>query len=291
MRLEDHLQGWATGDWFQPNRKVRLFYRMLIPDKPRCVLILIHGAGQHSGQFLEVGTVCWHQHIAFYAFDLRGFGKSSGKRGHVRSFYDYLRDLHRFIGWIKQIHPGVPVVLLGHSLGGTIVIRYGQEHQHSVNGAILSAPALKIHYRIPKYLRLYVHLLSRFTPGYCFQLSKWSHLASKIPEIQPLFARGLDNLDKLCAHQFSVRWITETVAHSHTAFNRALNFQIPALCLCGVDDRIVNPQAVRDFYHRIPVADKRYVPLYDEGHGLFDGQQKNAVFQHMVDWIQHHFDK
>jgi lysophospholipase len=101
----------------------------------------------------------------------------------------------------------------------------------------------------------------------------------------------LDNLDKLCANQYSVRWVTETVAHSHTAFNRARDFQIPALCLCGVDDRIIDPQAVREFFHRIPVSDKRYVPLYNEGHGLFDGQQKAVVFQHIVDWIQNHFDK
>jgi lysophospholipase len=289
MRFEEHCKRWDTGDWFQPNRKVRLFYRTFIPDEPKCVLILIHGAGQHSGQFVQTGINCWHQQIACYAFDLRGFGQSSGKRGHVRTFYDYLNDLHRFIGRIKQLHPGVPVVLLGHSLGGTIAIRYGQQFAHSVNGAILSAPALKIHYRVPKYLRIYVHLLSRLAPGHCFQLSDWTHLSSKIPEITPLIARGLDNPDKLCVNQFSVRWITEAVAHSHTAFNRARDFHIPALCLCGVDDQIINPHAVCEFFHRIPTADKRYVPLSNAGHGLFDGQLKDVVFQHMADWIQHHF--
>ncbi len=127
------------------NHRIEPFYRTLIPNKPSLVLVFIHGAGQqHSGQFADLGRHCLQHNIAFYAFDQRGFGQSTGKRGHIDSFYEYLDDMHKFIGFVREVHPSEPIFLLGHSLGGTIVARYGQEYVSHVQGAIFSAPALRL---------------------------------------------------------------------------------------------------------------------------------------------------
>ena len=88
---------------FNVNHRTELFYRRFIPSKPFLVLVFIHGAGQHSGQFVDLGRHCLQHNIAFYAFDLRGFGQSTGKRGRVHSFYEYLDDMHKFIGFVREV--------------------------------------------------------------------------------------------------------------------------------------------------------------------------------------------
>lgn len=92
-------------DRFSPDYRNELFYRSLIPINPKLILVLIPGAGEHSGQFLDLGKYCLQNNIAFYVMDLRGFGKSTGKRGHVHSFYEYLNDLDSFLCFVKNKHP------------------------------------------------------------------------------------------------------------------------------------------------------------------------------------------
>ncbi|MCY9517909.1 alpha/beta fold hydrolase [Paenibacillus apiarius] len=105
-------------------RDLKLNFRFWSPINPRGLLICIHGAGENSGQYCEIGTESVKRQIAFAAPDLRGFEQSDGQRGHIHRFKTYLDDLHQLIDYFENQVPKIPIYLFGHSLGGLIIIRY-----------------------------------------------------------------------------------------------------------------------------------------------------------------------
>src|SRR5690606_5365987 len=96
-----------------------IFHQAWLPDgTPRAVVLLVHGLGEHSGRYAHVASALVTAGCAVYALDHRGHGRSTGRRAFVRSYDEFLRDLHQFRGLIGREHPGAPLVLLGHSMGG-----------------------------------------------------------------------------------------------------------------------------------------------------------------------------
>ncbi|WAH37509.1 alpha/beta fold hydrolase [Alicyclobacillus dauci] len=271
---------------FQVNNQIELFYRSWIPTKTSLVLVFIHGAGQHSGLFMELGRYCSQCNIAFYALDLRGFGQSTGKRGHVYSYLEYLNDMDKFIGYIRHVHPGYPIFLFGHSFGGTLVVRYGQECTNSVDGVILSAPALRIRLKIPKHIYRICRYLSIVIPNVSIDLNKWCRFITN-HQIGSAYKIVEDDIDPFCTHRFSIRWLSELSINGHHALKRVNNFRVAALCLCGRDDPFIDPNTVQEFHDAIPVEDKKYI-LFRGAHCLLRGDGKEIIYKNIVEWLHEH---
>jgi len=110
------------------------------PDDAWASVLLVHGLGEHSGRYEHVGDQMAEAGLAVYAFDLPGFGRSSGRRAFVDRFDDYLDAVEEELE--PLIESDLPVVLLGHSLGGLIAYRYSLSERPQPDALVLSAPAL-----------------------------------------------------------------------------------------------------------------------------------------------------
>ena len=110
---------------------------------PKAILLLVHGAGEHSGRYTHVAEFFVGQGLAVSALDHRGHGHSDGKPGHIDMFDDYLVDLAVFHNEVGSRFPGVPIFLLGHSLGGLIACNYLLQQQDRFVGCILSGALIK----------------------------------------------------------------------------------------------------------------------------------------------------
>jgi alpha-beta hydrolase superfamily lysophospholipase len=108
---------------------------------PRCVLLLAHGYGEHAGRYRHVAEAIAADGGAVYAPDHHGHGRSEGERALV-SIDDAVADLHVVAERARREHPDLPVVLLGHSMGGIIAARYAQLHADELAGLVLSGPAI-----------------------------------------------------------------------------------------------------------------------------------------------------
>src|SRR5579862_1742992 len=116
------------------------------PKAPAARIALVHGLGEHAGRYDALATALNASHIELIAIDLRGHGKSSGRRVSVRYFTDYLRDADVLLEACAATPPaGTPLFLMGHSMGGTIAALYAAERgeHRTLAGLILSSPALK----------------------------------------------------------------------------------------------------------------------------------------------------
>ncbi len=107
---------------------------------PRSVIVLVHGLAEHSGRYEHVAALLTGRGHAVRATDLRGFGESGGRRAFVKSWDEYLDDLAVDLAAARTA--GVPLVLLGHSMGGLVALSYVLSDRPKPDLLVLSAPAL-----------------------------------------------------------------------------------------------------------------------------------------------------
>ena len=118
-----------------------LYRQSWLPEgETRACLALVHGIGEHSSRYPALVEHLTGRGIAVHSFDLRGHGRSRGKRGHIRSWDEYREDIRIFLDLVRQ--EGKPVFLMGHSLGGLMVLNFAIGYPGDLVGVIASSPAL-----------------------------------------------------------------------------------------------------------------------------------------------------
>jgi alpha-beta hydrolase superfamily lysophospholipase len=111
-------------------------------SRPRYVALLVHGYGEHAGRYEELAGVLGGHGAAVFAVDHVGHGRSAGDRVLVEDFEDVVTDVHTLAGLARSAHPGLPLVLIGHSMGGLIAARYAQRHGDGLAALVLSGPVV-----------------------------------------------------------------------------------------------------------------------------------------------------
>ena len=117
---------------------------------PKAAILLVHGIGEHSGRYEHVGNALSDASFDMLSFDQRGFGETAGRRAFVADFSEYTDDVADLLAERREL--GVPVVLMGHSLGGLIAATYLVGANPQPDFAVLSAPALAA--EIPRWQRV-----------------------------------------------------------------------------------------------------------------------------------------
>ncbi|MGW7792275.1 alpha/beta hydrolase [Streptomyces tricolor] len=109
---------------------------------PRFLALVIHGYGEHAGRYEELAGVLTGHGAAVYAPDHAGHGRSAGERVLIEDFEDVVTDVHTVAELARTARPGLPLVLVGHSMGGLITARYAQRYGDEPSALILSGPVI-----------------------------------------------------------------------------------------------------------------------------------------------------
>ena len=110
--------------------------------RPRYVALLVHGYGEHAGRYQETAGVLGGHGAAVFAPDHMGHGRSAGERVVIEDFEDVVTDLHTVAGLARAAHPELPVVAIGHSMGGLVAARYAQRYGATLAALVLSGPVI-----------------------------------------------------------------------------------------------------------------------------------------------------
>ncbi|MBQ1352940.1 MAG: lysophospholipase [Firmicutes bacterium] len=140
-------------------------YRWPVTD-PKCVMCIVHGVGEHAGRYDRMAKNLNGKGISVLSMDLRGHGKTTGKRGHCSPRRGVLADIDRLIRQAQSDFPGIPIVLYGHSMGGNIGLDYvnrGNLNDVPV-GFIISAPWIRLVRKISAPLYGVMKFLSKISP-------------------------------------------------------------------------------------------------------------------------------
>jgi alpha-beta hydrolase superfamily lysophospholipase len=113
----------------------QVFYRRWDPEgEPRRIVQFVHGYAEHGGRYAHVAEALVHDGAVVYADDHIGHGRSDGEQAVIGNFDHAVEDLHTLTTIALDEHPGLPVVLVGHSMGGLLSGRYAEMWPDEVAG-------------------------------------------------------------------------------------------------------------------------------------------------------------
>ena len=121
-------------------------YRWLPAEPPRAVVQIAHGLAEHAGRYARLAEALNRAGYGVYAHDHRGHGQTCKAQGQLGFFAERngwqmcLEDLWVVNRHVAAQHPGVPIVLLGHSMGSTMAEQFIGDHGDALAGAVLSGP-------------------------------------------------------------------------------------------------------------------------------------------------------
>jgi len=271
--------GIITG-YVMNSKGVRLYTRRSSPSEPRALIVIAHGFGEHAGRYAHVMEHLVRNNIAVSAFDMRGHGKSDGRRGDVKRFFHWVDDLHMMIREFRRyVDKSIPVILLGHSLGGLIALNYLSVHD-DVDGAIISSPPLGSLTAVPAWKVRIGCRTAKLLPRFRVSAEIDPNNLSRDPIA---IAEYID--DPLVLKRITLRAGQALVEHAADAMPLAYHVTCPILMLQGRGDKICSSKTTQLFYDNIPSPKKR-LRLYDGAfHEPFNDIIKERVFADLDEWI------
>jgi alpha-beta hydrolase superfamily lysophospholipase len=275
---------------FEANLKskdgIDLFVRGWEPEnKPKAVVALIHGHGEHVGRYEHVAKAMTDAGYVFAGFDLRGHGKSSGIRGHFPSWEAVMQDIRDFFVFLTQRYPDLPQFLYGHSLGGLIVLTYALKNKTGLKGVIATGAGLRSQVHDQKLKVTIAKALGSIAPTALIPSGLDISILSRDPEVIKAY-----NSDPLTHDRMSLGFGKAGLNATDYAWEHAEEFSLPLLIMHGVADRNTYPHGSADFSKLASKNNKDITLKLWDGmyHEVHNEPEKEQVIQFMIDWLDRH---
>ena len=204
--------------------------------QPKGVMAHVHGMGEHSRRYDHLTEYWEDRGYAAAGFDLRGHGRSGGKRGHTASYDFLMEDIALFLDRVAQTCPGLPVTLYGHSMGGNLVLNYVIRRQPALARVVASAPYLRLASAPPAWKVRMTAWLQRIVPA----MSQGTGLDSRALS-RDAAVIGRYEADPLVHAKITMSFFTQVHAAGEAIIGKASELTIPALVMHGSADRITSP--------------------------------------------------
>jgi len=267
---------------FETKDRLKLFYRSFPASPQKGRMVIAHGVGEHSGRYMNVVEKMHPLGISTWALDHRGHGQSSGPKGHVNSFQEYIENLATFIKLVKAEADDGKFFLLGHSMGGLIAANYALKYPETIDGLIISSPALGMKVKVPVIKEVLGKLMSSIYPGLTLgnelDVTKISH----DPEVIEAYED-----DALVHNRVSARWFTEFLSAMEVANRSANTLKVPILMQLAGDDHLVDAPSSQEFFKNLAVEDRTlhvYDGLYHEIYNEMK-EDREKVLSDLVTWL------
>ena len=275
------MPGWADVAFWTAADGARLALRRAPAEgRPRAALILLHGLGDHSGRFAELGGWLAGHGVSVWALDQRGHGRSPGKRGHFSRFAQFVAD----VGALRRLVAGEdrsPQLLLGHSFGGTVVLRYLETAPTGLAGAIVVSPWLAEAAAVPLWKRALARALQDIVPSLPVATGlDVAHLSTDPAVGQAALS------DPLYHRVLTPRAYREVRQAQRAVLAEGNRIAVPVLFLLAGDDRIAS-RPVAEAFARALSGDVS-VSVYEEFfHEVFNEPQRARAYRDVERWLDH----
>jgi acylglycerol lipase len=264
---------------------LKIYYQAWLPDtKPKAILQLAHGINEHSGRYMNVVNEVLLKGFAVYANDHIGHGKSEGPRSFVCCFDQFVEDEKTFNELIKKEHPGLPVFLLGHSMGSVIGLRFATKYSDLIKGLVLSGCGTRTGGDVSGFIKAMAKILSKLTPKLVVSVGDLSHFLSHDPKeveayrTDPLvFLKGV-----------SARLGAELMRCFSENMTLAPTLKVPLLYQCGGEDKLVF--GGKELSEKFVLADKT-IKIYDGlWHEVFSESEelRSKPLADLGAWLENH---
>jgi len=251
----------------------------------KAVIIALHGYNDYANFIKDAAAYFQKRGIGVYAYDQRGFG-AAPHRGRWAGRQAMEKDLRTIIDLVKTRYPKVPLYLLGHSMGGAVILAADRpENPLPCAGVVLAAPAIWSRNTMPFYQRWLLWLAAHTIP--------WVRLSG-----QDLHITASDNKEMLRAQGRDPLVLKESRIDAiyglanlmDAAFEAAIRFNKNVLFLYGEKDEVIPPEPMVEFFKkrlRGRFSDPQRLLVYKNGyHMLLRDLQAKVVWQDILFWLK-----
>lgn len=253
-----------------------------IPDEPRAIALIAHGHAEHLGRYGHVVASLVSSGFAVYGLDHRGHGRSTGTRALITDFDRIADDLHILSIHASSKFPQLPVVLIGHSMGGLIALRYALKYQQELAALVTSGPAVIINDGVSPIAEFVGTTIGRIAP--------------KAP--LPRFDKGGCGLstEQFICEQFRIdhrNWHGDTRLGTVAAMldaaddtrQRVGEIRIPLLAMHGAADTTTFPRGSQLLHDGAASEDKTIIMWEGRRHEIFNSPGRDEVMDTMLGWL------
>jgi alpha-beta hydrolase superfamily lysophospholipase len=259
------------------------------PNKPlKGLIVTVHGLGLYGGAYSAYGEKIQHEGYGLISFDVRGFG--SYRNDEVMQKLDLqasLSDIKRILTELRSDYPDTPILLLGESMGGAIVLRIASESPSLVDAVISSVPsgsryqgkrtALKVA------LKFLHHKHEQFDIG-----SAVVRQATVDADLRDMWEGDSQMRMKLSPAEL----LNFQTFMGENVKAAAKITDTPVIIFQGFSDNLVKPMGTLAIYQAIPTKDKDMVFIGHAEHLIFEeGQFDDVIFKGALEWINRHAER
>ncbi len=242
-------------------------------------VILLHGWGDHGGLFDEAASRFAARGLDAFALDQRGAGRSPGPRGHVERFAQYLSDLAALRKHVATVAPG-PQILLGHSFGALVVLRYLETAPEGLAGAVAVTPFVDLYRPVARWRAQLARLLADVLPRVAIPTGLDYDHRTRDRALNTRLYRDPD-----CHHVMTPRAYRETMATLAVLREEKVRIAAPLLVVLASEDLIVSTPAARDFARSLP-GDVTLAELDGMYHDVFHEPDRDRAYAAMFTWME-----
>ena len=256
-----------------------------LQERPVAALLCIHGLGLQSGSYDFFAKSAQNRGLAVYAIDVRGFGTWMNSGGRVKvNFDECLSDIKLSLEAIRAAHPGMPVYMLGESMGGAIALRAASMYPDLVDGLISAVPAGERFNQGKTSAKVFLNLLA----------------GTNIVDV------GSDVLNQATKNsKLKAQWSGDPLARLNLTPQELIQFQdfmnknheaaknlrdMPVLFVQGNGDQLVKPEGTWELFNSVAAKDKSFFAVPGE-HLIFEEAQtqdagpRDQNFQVIASWL------
>jgi alpha-beta hydrolase superfamily lysophospholipase len=249
--------------------------------RPQAVLVLAHGLGEHGGAYGHVvDSLQARLDIDVMAMDFRGHGRSPGRRGVVRHYQELLDDLHAVVDWAHGVSPDLPLFVLGHSLGGQVVLRFALQAPAYVAGVVVSNPAIRVAMPVSRTKLRIGKILLAMAPWITLRADAPSAWMTRDPLMQKFY-----EADTLRHHRISAPLFFGMVETGESLLARAGEIALPIAMLIGGQDPVICSKANREFFDRLASDDKTFLLYPRMLHEPLNELGREQVMDDVIRWL------
>lgn len=252
--------------------------------QPRATVLLVHGLGEHCGRYNTVAQRLLQAGFAVRGYDHVGHGLSGGRRGDLPHPDALLQDLGLVIDATRGL-PGratLPLILLGHSMGGLVVACAVARQMRPVEAVVMSSPALAA--SINPFQKLLLATLPHWFPHLCVDNGLDASQVARSPAVVQAYLQ-----DPLVHRKISAGLAQWIFAEGAKTVAQAAAWRTPSLLLYAGSDRLVDPQGSARFAAQAPAAWVQAHVFEAMYHEIFNDPQAQEVFDVLLPWLTKRF--